>query len=210
MRAVWMVALLVGCGGGATEDEVTNDETAVDSGTTDTGAADTGSTDSGGKDSGGSDSGGSDSGGDSGTSNLVTPGFESELSQSSACSDTWVQVWDPEASLGLELYVSGITAEAGSGSASRVIDLSDPGNTTFAVVAATPIADNYCTDALVEREVHERWDATGGTLTVTVDASQEPQATIELSNVVFSRAGDSVTVSSATWSDIPVMTMWGG
>lgn len=203
MRAVWILALVMGCGGAAS-DEVTNDETSVDSGASDTGGGDTGSTDSGATDSGG---------GDSGTTTLVGPGFESGLSQSIACTDTWIQVWDPSAEIALELYVPGIVAEAGTATASRSIDLSNRGSTTLAAVAATPIAENYCTDALVPRDVHERWNATSGTLTVTVDASQvgsNPVASITLADVVFSLDGASITVGAASWADIAVVTMWGG
>ncbi|TNE84644.1 MAG: hypothetical protein EP330_28640 [Deltaproteobacteria bacterium] len=144
---------------------------------------------------------------------LVGEGFETGLSESIGCTDTWLQVWDEDNSVALEIYVAGIVAEAGSSTATRVIDFTDAGDDTMRAVAATPIADNYCTDGLVERTVHETWEATAGTLTVTVDASDamsDPQASIELSDVTFTYGEASFEVSSATFADIGIIQNWGG
>lgn len=144
---------------------------------------------------------------------LLATDFAAELDRSIGCTDTWIQVWHVDSESALEIYVAGLAAEAGSSTASRTVDLSDPGQDRISAVVATPIADNYCTDGLVEREVHETWSAVSGSMLISVDASSttaDPTAAVVLTDVVFELDGAQRTVANATFSSISLLTAWGG
>ena len=80
---------------------------------------------------------------------------------------------------------------------------------------ATPIADNYCSDALVEREVFETWEASEGAVVLTLsppeDAFADVPVSLDLWNIrLLDSDGRRVSETHLDVDDIPVTQVWGG
>lgn len=128
-----------------------------------------------------------------------------------ACADTWIQLWDVDAEIAIEIYVGDMLDQLASSDGVVEFDLGDSSAATLSLVQASPIADNYCTDGLVVREVHSTWAATSGLLRVTEEATgADPTVTILLDEVVVSIDGEPHMLSPTERTEIEVLTAWGG
>lgn len=145
---------------------------------------------------------------------LLAQGFEADLDRSGGCSDTWLQAWDSDGGVGLEIYRSGILEAALAEPVTQQLTVGVD-DFVLKVEVADPVADNYCTDALVERTVHATYTAISGQLTLTMQPPANENAPgiagFSLSDVVFEdEQGHRVTVESFSSADINVVRWWGG
>lgn len=83
------------------------------------------------------------------------------------------------------------------------------------IEVADPIAVNYCTDALSEREVHETWYATSGTVVLTADIPEsewEPAILdVQLVDIAFvDLESNTLDLPDLTLTDVSIIRSWGG
>lgn len=205
--ALVALAFLAGCPLPTPDEDTASDDTASDDTAADT-DTDTSDTDT--------DTSDTDTDTDTALEPILASGFESSLDTTGGCTDTWMQAWDVETNVGLQVYRRGLLAAvvAAGAPVTETLFVGVDDVQVF-VEVADPVAINYCTDALSERTVHEQWDAVSGTvvLTMHVPASEWAPGVldVQLTDVVLDDgAGHAVTVSDASFTDVSIMRVWGG
>ena len=140
------------------------------------------------------------------------PIFDTQvMSEQVACADTWAQLCDPVDAMAIEIYVADLLDQLQASGGIIELALGQTTDVTLSLVHASPIADNYCTDALVPREVHSTSPATSGVLRVTEESSGgEPTVTLLLEDVVISIDGQSQVLSRTERTGLVVWQYWGG
>lgn len=152
----------------------------------------------------------------SSTEGALADGFQERLDHTGGCSDTWVQAWNNEDNVGLEIYTHGILDRAIT-AGQPVEEILTLGVDTVEVFVeiADPVAINYCTDALDQRTVEARYDAVSGRVLLNMappDAEWAPGTlSVELQDVILEDSeGHQVTVTSWSAADIAIIQAWGG
>lgn len=137
------------------------------------------------------------------------------LTDAVGCSDTSLHLWDISGEYGLSLSVPGALAEAqAEGAFAQTFDADDPQlSLILEQSAAGDVDHNYCTDALIDRELAATFAAVSGSVTVEIIPSGDDNgvASVTLEEVLFqSGDADSVQIVSLVLAEISVIGIWGG
>jgi len=138
--------------------------------------------------------------------------YLSLLTQTIACSDTWMHMYSEDRTIGLTAYVPNLVSSASGGAHNEVKNL--PHETvTVTLEVGGNISRNWCTDELSDdRVVSGSWVANYGTLSMFVQALETPESTPQghftLSGLDFD--GDMDWVTSFESPVMDILLYWGG
>lgn len=148
---------------------------------------------------------------------FLPPEFLEAIDSAGGCGDVWLQLWDADGELGLEVWRDGVlqrAAEAGEPTTETLeIGVDD---VDVVIELATPVAINYCTDAVSERYVLDTWVATEGTVvfntTPPLEEGQAYPVSLDLWNVRLYREADDAEAffTHVSAEGIEVTPEWGG
>ena len=137
--------------------------------------------------------------------------YLSLLTETMACSDTWMHMYSEDQTIGLTVYVPGIFTEADGGAHSRVTNLPHE-DVRVTLEIGGNLSRNWCTDEMDVRIVSNSWLANYGTVTMFLDApstsSADPTGRFTFSGLDF--PADDMYIDSYASPDMTVMRIWGG
>ena len=134
------------------------------------------------------------------------------LTQTLACSDTWMHLYSEDGTIGLTAYIGGVVSASEGEDHNAVKNLPDESAYVMLEVGGN-IPINWCTDDMsTDRIVSNTWLANYGTLTMYVEALATPESLqrghFTLSDVDFD--GEPALLSSLESPVMDILLYWGG